>query len=150
MSWDARVTKPVYFSLGTFHVQDCDVHTDNISIMVECTFAINSTAPGIVVIQDDLSQYTTNRTLQRLSGDIRGSVNITDLPAGEYSVTVFDEPEDTRPAYEHHSYILIRPLTITSVMTPIATTTSESTQLVSVFYNGNVINVLYLILFLCT
>ena len=83
-------SKHIYFSLGTFHVQDCDVHTNNFSILVECTFAINSTAPGIVVIQDDQSQYTTNRTLQRPSGDIRGSVNITDLPAGEYSLAVFD------------------------------------------------------------
>ena len=58
---------------------------------MECTFAINSTAPGIVVIQDDQSQYTINKTLQRLQQDSdKGSVNITGLPAGEYSVRVYD------------------------------------------------------------
>ena len=58
---------------------------------MECTFAINSTAPGIVVIQDDQSQYTINKTLQRLQQDSdKGSANITGLPAGEYSVRVYD------------------------------------------------------------
>ena len=52
--------------LWLHNVQDCDVSTDHTSILVECTFAINSTAPGIVVIQDDQSQYTINKTLQRL------------------------------------------------------------------------------------
>ena len=91
-------------SVGTFDVQDCDVSTDHTSILVECTFAINSTAPGIVVIQDDQSQYTINRTLQRLQQDSdKGSVNITGLPAGEYSVRVYDQEEDllnkAQPAY---------------------------------------------------
>ena len=82
--------------LGTFDVQHCDVHTDHTSyILVECTFAINSTAPGFVLIQDEHSQYTINTTLQRHEGDVsKGSVNITDLPAGEYNVTVYDEMED--------------------------------------------------------
>ena len=59
------------------------------------------------MIQDDQSQYTTNRTLQRPSGDIRGSVNITDIPAGEYSVAVFDEPEDDQPALNFDKLIQI-------------------------------------------
>ena len=82
--------------LGTFAVQHCDVHTDHTSyILVECTFAINSTAPGFVLIQDEHSQYTINTTLQRHEGDVsKGSVNITDLPAGEYRVTVYDEMEE--------------------------------------------------------
>ena len=72
---------------GSYNVQDCDVSTDHTSILVECTFAINSTVPGIVVIQDDQSQYTINKTLQRLQQDSdKRSVNITGLPAGEYSV----------------------------------------------------------------
>ena len=54
---------------------------------MECTFAINSTAPGIVVIQDD--QNIDNTTLVR-NGD-KGSVNITGLPAGEYNVSVYDK-----------------------------------------------------------
>ena len=80
---------------GSYNVQDCNVSTDHTSILVECTFAINSTAPGIVVIQDDQSQYTINKTLQRLQQDSdKGSVNITGLPAGEYSVRVYDNMED--------------------------------------------------------
>ena len=81
---------------GTFAVQHCDVHTDHTSyILVECTFAINSTAPGFVLIQDEHSQYTINTTLQRHEGDVsKGSVNITDLPTGEYRVTVYDEMKD--------------------------------------------------------
>ena len=43
------------------------------------------------MIQDDQSQYTINKTLQRLQQDSnKGSVNITGLPAGEYSVRVYD------------------------------------------------------------
>ena len=90
---------------GTFDVQHCDVHTDHTSyILVECTFAINSTAPGFVLIQDEHSQYTINTTLQRHEHN-KGSVNITDLPAGEYRVTVYDQFEDTNPAYRHHQLI---------------------------------------------
>ena len=81
---------------GTYHVQHCDVHTDHTSyIHVECTLAINSTAPGFVLIQDEQGQYTINTTLQRHEGDVsKGSVNFTDLPAGEYRVTVYDEMKD--------------------------------------------------------
>ena len=85
----------ITIDIGTFDIQDCNVSTDHTSILVECTFAINSTAPGIVVIQDDQSQYTINKTLQRLQQDSdKGSVNITGLPAGEYSVRVYDNMED--------------------------------------------------------
>ena len=81
----------------SFSIQHCDVHTDYTSyILVECTFAINSTAPGFVLIQDEHSQYTINTTLQRHEGDVsKGSVNITDLPTGEYRVTVYDEMESS-------------------------------------------------------
>ena len=83
-------------ALGTFAIQRCVVHTVYTSyILVECTFATNSTAPGFVLIQDEHSQYTINTTLQRHEGDVsKGSVNITDLPTGEYRVTVYDEMED--------------------------------------------------------
>ena len=101
---------------GTFDVQDCDVSSDQhtSSILVECTFAINSTAPGIVVIQDDQSQYTINKTLQRLLQDSdKGSVNITGLPAGEYSVRVYDNSpatDSTSAAYQHSQLIHIMEL----------------------------------------
>ena len=73
---------------------------------MECTFAINSTTPGFVLIQDEHSQYTINTTLQRHEGDVsKGSVNITDLPTGEYRVTVYDQFGDTSPAYIQHELI---------------------------------------------
>ena len=107
---------------GSYNVQDCDISTDHTSILVECTFAINSTAPGIVVIQDDQSQYTINKTLQRLQQDSdKGSVNITGLPAGEYSVRVYDNniispATDTAAAaaYEHSLLVHITGQSITS------------------------------------
>ena len=101
---------------GTFDVQDCDVSSDQhtSSILVECTFVINSTAPGIVVIQDDQSQYTINKTLQRLLQDSdKGSVNITGLPAGEYSVRVYDNSpatDSTSAAYQYSQLIHIMEL----------------------------------------
>ena len=94
---------------------------------MECTFAINSTAPGFVLIQDEHSQYTINTTLQRHEGDVsKGSVNITDLPAGKYRVTVYDEMEDylndIHPAYVHQTLLqLVLPInsyyTITMTLT---------------------------------
>ena len=101
---------------GTFDVQGCDVSSDQhtSSILVECTFAINSTAPGFVVIQDDQSQYTINKTLQRLLQDSdKGSVNITGLPAEEYSVRVYDNSpatDSTSAAYQHSQLIHIMEL----------------------------------------
>ena len=102
---------------GSYNVQNCDVSSDQhtSSILVECTFAINSTAPGIVVIQDDQSQYTINKILpQRLLQDSdKGSVNITGLPAGEYSVRVYDNSpatDSTSAAYQHSQLIHIMEL----------------------------------------
>ena len=103
---------------GSYNVQDCDVSSDQhtSSILVECTFAINSTAPGIVVIEDDQSQYTINKTLQRLLQDSdKGSVNITGLPAGEYSVRVYDNSpatDSTSAAYQHSQLIHIMRLAV--------------------------------------
>ena len=81
---------------------------------MECTFAINSTAPGFVLIQDEHSQYTTSTTLQRHEGDDhRGSANIVDLPTGEYRVSVYDQIEEYQngdgPAYKHPQPIQITP-----------------------------------------
>ena len=116
---------------GSYNVQDCDVSSDHTSILVECTFAINSRESGIVVIQDDQSQYTINKTLQRLQQDSdKGSVNITGLPAGEYSVRVYDNniispATDTAAAaaYEHSQLLhIMGPI----VPTPIVTSTIDS------------------------
>ena len=113
---------------GSYNVQDCDVSTDHTSILVECTFAINSTAPGIVVIQDDQSQYTINKTLQRLQQDSdKGSVNITGLPAGEYSVRVYDNniispaTDTAAAAYEHSQLLHITAFTGTSTVSTLYT-----------------------------
>ena len=99
---------------GSYNVQDCDASNDTSSILVECTFAINSTAPGIVVIQDDQSLYTINKTLQRLLQDSdKGSVNITGLPAGEYRVRVYDNSpatDSTSAAYQHSQLVHIMEL----------------------------------------
>ena len=110
---------------GTFDVQDCTVHVDNTSILVECTFAINSTSPGFLLIQDE--HYHINTTLQRLVSDQwKGSVNITGLPAGEYSVTVFDNMEDhinNNPAYVYPDLIHI--VTLTNINPTTTTSTGE-------------------------
>ena len=106
---------------GSYNVQDCDVSSDQhtSSILVECTFAINSAAPGIVVIQDDQSQYTINKTLQRLLQDSdKRSVNITGLPAGEYSVRVYDNSpatDNTSAAYQHSQLVHIMELPSSSL-----------------------------------
>ena len=98
---------------------------------MECAFATNSTAPGFVLIQDEDSQYTINTTLQQHEGDVsKGSVNITDLPAGEYRVTVYDEMEDylnedILPAYVNSELIEIEPLT-----DPIHSTTSTISSVI--------------------
>ena len=66
------------------------------------------------MIQDDQSQYTINKTLQRLLQDSdKGSVNITCLPAGEYSVRVYDNSpatDSTSAAYQHSQLIHIMEL----------------------------------------
>ena len=128
---------------GSYDVQDCNVSSDQhtSSILVECTFAINSTAPGIVVIQDaaDQSQYTINKTLQRLLQDSdKGSVNITGLPAGEYSVRVYDNSpatDGTSAAYQHSQLIHI-------IAGPIFKLTSTSTgkQYTNITINSNIIH----------
>ena len=67
-------------------------------------FFINSTATGLAVVGND--EETFNMTLLKLPDDSdKGSVNITGLPAGEYSVRVYDSMIDfangMEPAYEH-------------------------------------------------
>ena len=91
---------------GSYNVQGCDVSTDHTSILVKCTFAINSTAQGFVVVQNEQGQYTINKTLLRLDSD-EGSVNISGLSAGKYSVRVYDNMDDDQPAYELESQLIL-------------------------------------------
>ena len=89
------------------------------------------------MIQDDQSQYTINKTLQRLQQDSdKGSVNITGLPAGEYSVRVYDNMEDylnniINPAYEY-----VEPLKITAFTVPNSVSVFSSTTILSVYSPG--------------
>ena len=77
------------------------------------------------MIQDDQSQYTINKTLQRLLQDSdKGSVNITGLPAGEYSVRVYDNSpatDSTSAAYQHSQLIHIMALPSPSSMNVLST-----------------------------
>ena len=75
---------------------------------MECTFATNSTALGFVLVRDEHSRYTINATLQRHESD-KGSVKINDLPAGVYSVSVYDQLEDTNPACTHSNEQIVPP-----------------------------------------
>ena len=92
---------------GTFDVQNCNIttSTDQSSIMVECRFAINSTAlSGIVVIKDDHDQPIEEKELNIKHGNNMKSVNITDLPTGNYNASVFDNMKDNQPAYSHPEF----------------------------------------------
>ena len=77
------------------------------------------------MIQDDQSQYTINKTLQRLLQDIdKGSVNITGLPAGEYSVRVYDNSpatDSTSAAYQYSQLVHIMRLSSPSSMKVLST-----------------------------
>ena len=97
---------------GTFDVQNCNIHvttsTDQSSIMVECRFAVNSTAlSGIVVIKDEHNQPINERELNIKHGNNMKSVNITDLPTGNYKASVYDDIEDKQPAYQHPEFLKI-------------------------------------------
>ena len=73
---------------------------------MECTFAINSTAPGFVLIQ---GTFHTGKRLQLVHDkeSHKGSVNITDLPTGKYSVTVYDKMNSNASAYTHDELLQI-------------------------------------------
>ena len=72
------------------------------------------------MIQDDQSQYTINKTLQRLMQDSdKGSVNITGLPAGEYSVRVYDNSpatDSTIAAYQHSHIVRLPSVSPSSII----------------------------------
>ena len=98
----------MHLHAGSYDVQSCDVHTDLATILVECTFAINSIAAGVVVVQDEQGHTAAIRPLHRLN-DNKGSVYITGLPAGDYRVRVFDDylKNTSGPAYKHNTVLTI-------------------------------------------
>ena len=76
--------------------------------MVECRFAVNSTAlSGIVVIKDEHDQPIKEKELNIKHGNNMKSVKIPDLPTGNYSVSVYDNIEDNQPAYQHPEFLNI-------------------------------------------
>ena len=74
---------------------------------MECTFAINSTAPGFVLIQDAMHNRKPLQQLVHGNESHKGSANITDLSTGEYNVTVYDEMSSTTYAYTQHELLRI-------------------------------------------
>ena len=111
---------------GSFNIQSCFVLTNNPNLLVQCTFFINSTATGFVVVENGEESF--NKILHKLPDDSdKGSVNITGLPAGEYSVRVYDSKieliNDMEPAYEHFQSIHIMVFTSPSLETVLSTAT---------------------------
>ena len=108
---------------GSFNIQSCAISTANTTLLVKCTFFMNSTATGFVVVDNEQSQKAFNRTL--LNDSDKGSVNFTGLPAGEYSVRVYDDKLDfvngKSPAYEHFQSIHILAFTSPSLETVLST-----------------------------
>ena len=99
---------------------------------MECTFAINSTAPGFVVIQDEHSQYTINTTLQRqINENHKGSTNITGIQRGNYTVSVHDEVEDRQSAYEMQVQLVGVPVT-----QPVDSHSSYTTSVMPVLFSS--------------
>ena len=108
---------------GSFNIQSCAIFTVNTTLVVKCTFFINSTATGFAVVDNEQSQKAFNRTLLNYGG--KGSVNISGLPAGEYSVRVYDSKLDfvngKSPAYEHFQSTHILAFTSPSLETVLST-----------------------------
>ena len=112
---------------GSFNIQSCFVSTDNTNLLVKCMLFINSTTTGLAVVEN--GEETFNRTLHKLSDDSdKASVNITGLPAGEYSVRVYDSKidfiNDKEPAYEHFETLHISsfPTAASRTISPSSTT----------------------------
>ena len=117
----------IFAYTGSFNIQSCFVSTDNTNVLVKCTFFINSTTTGFVVVEN--GEETFNRTLNILPDDSdKGSVNISGLPAGEYSVRVYDSKtdfiNDKEPAYEHFETLHISslPTAASRTISPSSTT----------------------------
>ena len=114
----------IFFLTGSFNIQRCFISTDNTNLLVKCMFFINSTATGLVVVGN--GEETFNMTLLKLPDDSdKGYVNTTGLPAGEYSVRVYDSmidfANDMEPAYEHFETLHISSLSTAASRTILPT-----------------------------
>ena len=104
------------YTAGTFDVQDVAIEEKSSGHEITCYFAPGSQTKGcrIVIIQEGRSgECQLNTTAARLEGAGDAVVNV-ELPAGEYSVAVYDDEQVTEenPAYT------------TTLSIPGATTTS--------------------------
>ena len=69
---------------------------------------MNSTAlSGIAVIKGGHDQPIKEKELNIKHGNNMKSVNITDLPTGNYKASVYDSIEDNQPAYQHPEFLNI-------------------------------------------
>ena len=80
---------------------------------MECTFAINSTAPGFVLIQDEMNNKATIKEMERRndSNAPKGFVTFQNMAQGEYSVEVYDQKRDygnNQPAFRFEENVIIR------------------------------------------
>ena len=91
-----------YLIIGTFMIQSCNVTTpDHTSIIVVCTFAINSNVSGLVVVENEI----TNETLKKPLSQTR-SVIFTGLEPGvQYRVRAYDDASSSTAAYEQSLFL---------------------------------------------
>ena len=91
------------YTAGTFDVQDVVIEEKRSRHEIECYFAPGSQTKGcrIVIIQEGRGgDCELNTTATRLEGAGDAVVNV-ELPAGEYSVVVYDDEQvpEENPAY---------------------------------------------------
>ena len=98
--------------------------------MVECRFAVNSTAlSGIVVIKDEYDEQIKEKEVNIKLGNNMKSVNITDLPTGNYKASIYDSIKDDQPAYRHPEFLKI----VAHSPTPTPSTTVVHTGMIVVY-----------------
>ena len=92
---------------GTFDVQNVEVRLINNEYEIICYFATGSKARGCrIVLTNDQEEEKEECNAQRLEGVGEAVIKAT-LPAGEYSLLVYDDDDDymgqENPAY--HTYV---------------------------------------------
>ena len=91
---------------GTFDVQDVEIQPKSRGHEITCYFAPGSQIKGcrIVIIQEGRGgDCELNTTATRLEGAGDAVVNV-ELPAGEYSVVVYDDEEVKTVGQENPAY----------------------------------------------